>query len=194
MAKRIIKLTETELNRIIRKVISEQTNRTGNLDYPEDFLPKSEPVSTPSKSFGVLQGDKNPAKTTGVLSNDLRKGSRGPSVAKFQKALSTQGYGTKPDGIFGPITQTAVMNFQQANGLNPSGRIDKETGDLILSMAHTVDTVDNLTNPLKKLGMQGGASGAVKKAIPPTNPVSPSTQKLGYGGGGGALTNLLRRG
>jgi len=223
MAKRIIKLTETELNRIIQKVISEQqTLRTSNLQAPEDMdpnpmqkpksdfglknpgapkfmpsTPESIPVtnnSTPNTSGG-LKTNKTPTTPIGVLSPDLYKGSKGSEVSKFQSALSTLGYGTKPDGIFGPITQTAIMNFQQANGLKPTGRIDKATGDLILSKAGTVNKVSRLGDPLKNAQSTPPPLIAKPKASapPPKNPASSSTQKLGYGGGGGWLSKKLRQ-
>jgi peptidoglycan hydrolase-like protein with peptidoglycan-binding domain len=171
--KKIIKLTETELNRIIKKVISEQqTLRTSNLQAPEDMDPN--PIQKPKSDFGLKTPGapkfmpdvsskantsagykspvtKTPSKTFGVLSPDLYMGSKGQEVKQFQAGLGTLGYGTKPDGIFGPITQTAVMNFQQSNGLKPTGRIDKATGDLILQKAATVNKVNNLGNPVQNV-------------------------------------------
>lgn len=47
----------------------------------------------------------------------LRKGSKGPDVVTLQTAL-----GVKPiDGDFGPITETAVKNFQTDEGLTADG-------------------------------------------------------------------------
>ncbi|MEH7515599.1 peptidoglycan-binding domain-containing protein [Gottfriedia acidiceleris] len=42
----------------------------------------------------------------------LKSGSKGNSVKLVQKEL-----GIKADGIFGPITDRAVRNFQKKNGL-----------------------------------------------------------------------------
>lgn len=204
--RKIIKLTETELNRIIKKVISEQqTLRTGNLQAPEDMDPN--PMQKPKSDFGLkipkapqFMPDvspevntsagykspvtKSPSKTFGVLSPDLYMGSRGQKVKQFQAGLGTLGYGTKPDGIFGPITQTAVMNFQQSNGLNPTGRIDKATGDLILQKASTVNKVNNLGDPVQNVKNTPPPLLARPKApvTPPTKSKSMGTYKAGTAG------------
>jgi N-acetylmuramoyl-L-alanine amidase/Putative peptidoglycan binding domain len=46
----------------------------------------------------------------------LRQGTRGPEVVTLQQAL-----GITSDGIFGPNTKRAVMDFQRAQGLTPDG-------------------------------------------------------------------------
>lgn len=52
----------------------------------------------------------------------LKLGSRGPEVQNLQQALKDQGFlSGKADGIFGPVTQAAVMAFQKAKGLAADG-------------------------------------------------------------------------
>jgi len=52
----------------------------------------------------------------------IRVGARGDYVRQIQTCLNgTINAGLNPDGIFGPLTQAAVMNFQRTNGLNPDG-------------------------------------------------------------------------
>ena len=52
----------------------------------------------------------------------IRVGARGDDVARIQRCLnSVNNAGLNPDGIFGPLTQAAVMNFQRSRGLNPDG-------------------------------------------------------------------------
>jgi peptidoglycan hydrolase-like protein with peptidoglycan-binding domain len=53
-----------------------------------------------------------------ALTKWLRRGSTGPNVVYLQKALNS---GLKPDGIFGPITEARVRQFQRANGLSVDG-------------------------------------------------------------------------
>ena len=49
-------------------------------------------------------------------------------VRQVQQSLNDQGFNAGPvDGKWGPKTQSAVKNFQQAKGLQPSGELDQET-------------------------------------------------------------------
>lgn len=49
-------------------------------------------------------------------------------VRQVQKSLNEQGYDAGPiDGKWGPKTQSALKNFQQAKGLEASGQLDEET-------------------------------------------------------------------
>ena len=52
----------------------------------------------------------------------LRIGSRGPAVAKVQRAL-----GIEADGIFGPKTRAAVKAFQRSHGLVVDGIVGPQT-------------------------------------------------------------------
>lgn len=52
----------------------------------------------------------------------LRRGSRGAAVKKLQEGL-----GIGADGVFGPGTEKAVMQFQAANGLDSDGLAGPET-------------------------------------------------------------------
>ena len=49
-------------------------------------------------------------------SETLKKGSKGPSVAKLQEAL-----GVTADGSFGPGTESALKTWQAKNGLTADG-------------------------------------------------------------------------
>lgn len=52
----------------------------------------------------------------------LKKGSRGVDVITLQKKLNLQ-----TDGIFGPLTEEAVKEFQKANGLTVDGIVGTNT-------------------------------------------------------------------
>ena len=64
-------------------------------------------------------------------SRPLRRGDRGDQVARLQFLLSLLGYRTYttpiPDGVFGPMTEAAVVDFQRKKGLRPTGVVDKFT-------------------------------------------------------------------
>ena len=54
--------------------------------------------------------------------------SRSEAVKELQQALNDQGYSAGPvDGIMGPQTQSAVRNYQEAQGMQASGEVDQET-------------------------------------------------------------------
>ena len=49
-------------------------------------------------------------------------------VGKIQNALNRKGYNAGPvDGIWGPMTERALRNFQQSNGLDVTGSVTSET-------------------------------------------------------------------
>lgn len=52
----------------------------------------------------------------------LKKGSKGADVVTLQKKLNLQA-----DGIFGPLTEEAVKEFQKANGLTADGIVGNST-------------------------------------------------------------------
>lgn len=52
----------------------------------------------------------------------LKKGSKGTDVVTLQKKLNLQA-----DGIFGPLTEEAVKEFQKANGLTADGIVGNST-------------------------------------------------------------------
>jgi len=54
--------------------------------------------------------------------------SASPTVRSAQQALNDRGYNAgPPDGVWGPTTEGAVRQFQQAQRLQPTGTLDKET-------------------------------------------------------------------
>ncbi|AOV17873.1 hypothetical protein BJI67_13130 [Acidihalobacter aeolianus] len=48
-------------------------------------------------------------------------------VKKAQEALNKHGAMLKVDGMMGPKTRAAIMSFQKANGLKPTGHLTKMT-------------------------------------------------------------------
>jgi peptidoglycan hydrolase-like protein with peptidoglycan-binding domain len=58
----------------------------------------------------------------------LRLWSRGPDVEFVQRALTGAGYNVGPlDGIYGPMTMQAVIDFQIDNNLIPDGIVGPQT-------------------------------------------------------------------
>lgn len=64
----------------------------------------------------------------GVYRPILAMGSIGPEVEMLQRILFSIGYNPGPiDGIFGPLTRSAVVRFQLDNGLVPDGIVGPNT-------------------------------------------------------------------
>jgi len=63
----------------------------------------------------------------------IQIGARGDYVRQIQNCLNGAiNAGLNPDGIFGPLTQAAVINFQSANGLNPDGIVGPLTWNALM--------------------------------------------------------------
>ena len=59
----------------------------------------------------------------------LKRGSKGPWVKEMQTLLNYNGNGAKleVDGVFGPLSEIAVIAFQKLHGLKGTGICDKAT-------------------------------------------------------------------
>jgi hypothetical protein len=58
----------------------------------------------------------------------LRQGSSGDTVVQLQNGLTALGFDPGPaDGIFGPVTEAAVLDFQRSNGLDADGVVGANT-------------------------------------------------------------------
>lgn len=67
----------------------------------------------------------------------VKKGDRGPHVKTLQGKL-----GIKIDGIFGPITEKAVINFQLNYSLIPNGIVDNDMWTLLLLGKKALEELD----------------------------------------------------
>ncbi|MGB8275993.1 MAG: peptidoglycan-binding domain-containing protein [Alphaproteobacteria bacterium] len=52
-------------------------------------------------------------------------------VAKIQERLNSDGAGLRVDGILGQRTMTALLNWQSAHGLKPTGALDRVTETIL---------------------------------------------------------------
>ena len=56
-----------------------------------------------------------------------KRGDNSPYVGDLQQMLVRKGYQIAADGIFGPMTENAVRDFQKQTGLPVTGQIDTDT-------------------------------------------------------------------
>lgn len=98
--------------------------------------------------------------------NTLKLGSRGSDVITLQKKLNLQA-----DGIFGPLTEEAVKEFQKANGLSVDGIVGAKTWaklnvstnkrnikELIVHCSATPEGKDFTVNDIRKWHLARGFS------------------------------------
>lgn len=92
----------------------------------------------------------------------LRETSYGNRVQVLQRLLNARGATLNPDGDFGPLTATAVRNFQSANGLGADGIVGPLTwGKLAATVQSgaTGESVRALQLRLTAYGLAAGAAG-----------------------------------
>lgn len=73
----------------------------------------------------------------------LRIGDKGNKVRLLQFLLNDYGYNLSRDGVFGQNTQTAILNFQQNNGLDKDGVVGANTWNSLLNLYPTANIVKN---------------------------------------------------
>jgi peptidoglycan hydrolase-like protein with peptidoglycan-binding domain len=125
-------------------------------------------------------GGTNPPPTTippypGFL---IRVGARGDYVRQIQTCLNaTNGAGLNPDGVFGPLTQTAVMNYQRANGLNPDGIVGPITWEHLMRRCGGASRMSAATQDMT-VATLASAPVAPVSAIPTENYTPPTPRMI----------------
>src|SRR5690554_4035011 len=103
----------------------------------------------------------------------LRLGSTGPNVKLIQSLLIKLGYSHgQIDGVYGPQTQRAVINFQRNNGLITDGIVGDKTWEVFLKFLrgydiYTVRSGDTIYNIAKRYNT---SLNAIIIANPEINP------------------------
>lgn len=92
----------------------------------------------------------------------FRPGSRGASVETVQNVLKSEGFmstSVNSTGYYGPITRTAVMNFQRSRGLRVDGIVGPQT---LRAMGLTGTGGSAYGGSAYNGNMYGGAAGVVR--------------------------------
>jgi len=115
--------TEDSFARRLSSIVLLPPRRSPEL--PPDKLIDTEHAST------VIQDPKKLLSLYQNLSRDpmptLHFGSFGVSVRVLQRLLVANGYGIQIDGVFGPLTETAVKAFQSQRNLTADGVAGRRT-------------------------------------------------------------------
>ena len=85
----------------------------------------------------------------------VRRGDRGPAVEQLHRRLDVAKPGTAGFGIFGPITEAAVREYQSTHGLTPDGVVGRQTWTAVLTDQPEVAPSD--PGPVKRLQTDGPA-------------------------------------
>jgi peptidoglycan hydrolase-like protein with peptidoglycan-binding domain len=84
----------------------------------------------PQRPHGIVRAHDS----SSVFTRTLRRGQSGNDVKTLQTWLTDVGYSVPETGYFGPITQGAVQQFQQAYALRPvSGAVGRKTASTLLA-------------------------------------------------------------
>jgi peptidoglycan hydrolase-like protein with peptidoglycan-binding domain len=74
---------------------------------------------------------------------NYKYGDKGDGVIALQRQLNSQGYGLKEDGSFGPLTQSALRDFQTKNNLTVDGIYGTQTAGMFNTLAQNKPVVAN---------------------------------------------------
>ena len=96
----------------------------------------------------------------------IKYGMEGDDVTNLQTALKNAGYNVDVDGSFGPQTQAAVKQYQQANGLDVDGMVGPQTQAKLFGNTSTPTNTTTGANT----GGSGSAASAATKVNYPTQP------------------------
>ena len=100
----------------------------------------------------------------------LRRGMQGPSIGQVQERLNELGANPRlaTDGIFGALTEAAVMAFQRSNGLTPDGVVGLNTWNTLFA-SNTAPPPPTVWPPypgvILRRGMQGPSIRQVQERL-----------------------------
>jgi hypothetical protein len=79
----------------------------------------------------------------------IERGDRGPAVEKLHELLDIAKPGTPGFGIFGPVTEATVREYQRTHGLTADGRVGRQTWTALLTRQPEVKLTE--PGPVKRL-------------------------------------------
>jgi peptidoglycan hydrolase-like protein with peptidoglycan-binding domain len=94
----------------------------------------------------------------------VRKGDRHHPVRTLQYLLRARGQNLAVDGIFGPVTDAAVRDFQQRNGLAVDGIVGSKTWSALIITVRQGDRGDAVRGVQEEFQFRNG-SGDPRKGL-----------------------------
>jgi peptidoglycan hydrolase-like protein with peptidoglycan-binding domain len=122
-------------------------------------LGEAEPVAdnTGSDTDASTNTDANTARVREVL----RRGDRGAQVSELQRRLTELGYyDGRVSGVFGSQTETAVMDFQEDNDIEPDGVVGPETASALREAPDQAQRPDPDSERTNRRSLRMGDRGA----------------------------------
>jgi hypothetical protein len=97
---------------------------SGSSPAPQTVAPPPKPLTTTTQATTTT----STTSTTQAPAQTLKPGDTGSQVKLLQEALVTLGFlSSKPDGVYGPVTQNAVEKFQVSAGIPEDGIVGPQT-------------------------------------------------------------------
>lgn len=138
---------------------------TTDLAHRADIESKTTPTTAPT-AFNMLRVTPDPNAPT--AEPVLKNGSRGDAVKALQQRLMTLGYlDGEADGAFGAGTRSAVIAFQERNGLSADGIVGSETRAILFSDNALPAPSATPAAGLLRLLLASAAAEAVQEDVPP---------------------------
>ena len=115
-----LKLSDSDTNTI-------SNIASGKAEQLVNIFDTTKPANTPKAK------EEKPAPSLAEVKNGvlMKKGETGESVKQIQQRLTALGFSVKATGFFGPMTETALKEFQKANNLQANGILGKTTLEAI---------------------------------------------------------------
>ncbi len=123
----------------------------GSTDQPGTTTTTAEPAddgATTTTAESTSGSTTSTTATTGTTvgrvvddpSDNVHSGDSGPGVEQIQYILTANGYDLPVDGEFGPVTETAIRDFQKKNGLTVDGVVGPITWATLQASIGTATT------------------------------------------------------
>ncbi len=144
----------------VSEISASETNNYFNQSQTQENIIAQ--AQLPTNSFFSGSGPESNAILSPSSAVYLRRGDKAATVSAVQRKLRELGYFTANlTGYYGPITERAVRQFQEDNGITPTGQIEPTTWSLLFVGRRTSQTNSLLLNSPTKVLSFGEVSPQV---------------------------------